>query len=384
MRILIHTFCASFHVMNTSQSCSIETCHGPRSPYHPKIYISSIYAAPESVFLISAYKKTIGTHSGHFHCDEALAVSLLKRTKEFANANLVRTRDPAKLAECDIVVDVGGVYDPAIHRYDHHQRGFTETFTEAHKTKLSSAGLVYKHFGKEVIMSILGKTEEDNDVDLIYKRTYDGFVEALDANDNGISAYPSNVTPLYKESPTSIYHRVARMNPLWSQPLSDAEIDARFVQASDMAGAEFVDFVKGLQLAWLPARSLVVDALERATEIHSSGRVIALQTCCPWKEHLMDLEKERGLDNPEKNILYVLYPEKAEENCNWRIQCVPVRSEGFENRKSLPEAWRGFRDEELSKISGVNGCIFVHAAGFIGGNKTRDGIYEMARLALEM
>lgn len=53
--------------------------------------------------------------------DEALAVSLLKKTKEFKGAHLVRTRDATKLAECDIVVDVGGVYDPATHRYDHHQ-----------------------------------------------------------------------------------------------------------------------------------------------------------------------------------------------------------------------------------------------------------------------
>ncbi len=36
-----------------------------------------------------------------------------------------RTRDPALLAVCDIVVDVGGVYDPATHRYDHHQRSVT-------------------------------------------------------------------------------------------------------------------------------------------------------------------------------------------------------------------------------------------------------------------
>lgn len=50
-----------------------------------------------------------------------MAVSLLKATKEFKGANLVRTRDATKLAECDIVVDVGGVYDPATHRYDHHQ-----------------------------------------------------------------------------------------------------------------------------------------------------------------------------------------------------------------------------------------------------------------------
>ncbi|KAI8082382.1 metal-dependent protein hydrolase [Thamnidium elegans] len=326
--------------------------------------------------------KTIGTHSGHFHCDEALAVSLLKRTNEFQGANLVRTRDATKLAECDIVVDVGGVYDPATHRYDHHQRGFTETFDDKHDTKLSSAGLVYKHFGKEVVMNLLEKTEIDGDVEMLYEKTYHGFVEALDANDNGISAYPSNINPLYKESPTSLYHRVAKKNPTWNNPMSDAEIDARFIEASDMAGAELEDYVLGLKNNWLPARSLVVEALDRAHEINASGRVIALERACPWKEHLLDLEKERGLTG-DKSILYVLYPESSPEG-NWRIQCVPLRAEGFENRKSLPEAWRGFRDDELSRISGVDGCIFIHAGGFIGGNKTRDGACEMAKLALEL
>jgi uncharacterized UPF0160 family protein len=53
-----------------------------------------------------------------------------------------RTVDPL-----DIVVDVGGVYSPEKHRYDHHQRGFTEVFGYGgfDKTKLSSAGLVYKY-----------------------------------------------------------------------------------------------------------------------------------------------------------------------------------------------------------------------------------------------
>ncbi|KAK4513729.1 F-box domain-containing protein [Mucor velutinosus] len=326
--------------------------------------------------------KTIGTHSGHFHCDEALAVSLLKKTKEFTGAQLIRTRDANKLAECDIIVDVGGVYDPATHRYDHHQRGFTETFDDKHQTKLSSAGLVYKHFGKEVVMHLLGKAEVDDDVEMLYQKTYHGFVEALDANDNGISAYPNTVSPLYKESPTSLYHRVAKKNPNWNEPMTDAEIDARFVEASDMAGAELADYVKGLQVSWLPARSLVVDALDKAAEVHPSGRVIALERSCPWKEHLLDLEKERGLME-DKSVLYVLYPESSPEG-NWRIQCVPLRPEGFENRKSLPEAWRGFRDDELSRISGVDGCIFTHAGGFIGGNKSRHGAYEMARLAIEL
>ena len=38
------------------------------------------------------------------------------------DAEVVRTRDPQRLAQCDVVVDVGGEYDPERHRYDHHQR----------------------------------------------------------------------------------------------------------------------------------------------------------------------------------------------------------------------------------------------------------------------
>ena len=33
-----------------------------------------------------------------------------------------RSRDEDVLNECDIVVDVGAVYDPDRHRYDHHQK----------------------------------------------------------------------------------------------------------------------------------------------------------------------------------------------------------------------------------------------------------------------
>ena len=81
----------------------------------------------------------IGTHSGHFHADEALAVWMLREhLPEYAGSPLVRTRDPARLAECHTVVDVGGEHDAARRRFDHHQRGFTTTFP-GRSTKLSSA-----------------------------------------------------------------------------------------------------------------------------------------------------------------------------------------------------------------------------------------------------
>ena len=54
--------------------------------------------------------------------------------------------DAPLVAPLDIVIDVGGIYSPEAHRYDHHQRGFTEVFGYGgyDRIKLSSAGLVYK------------------------------------------------------------------------------------------------------------------------------------------------------------------------------------------------------------------------------------------------
>lgn len=73
--------------------------------------------------------KIIGTHSGKFHCDEALAIAMLSKTKEFGDAIVVRSRNPEIHKKCDILVDVGGgmdhyfwcvltfiEYDPSRHR----------------------------------------------------------------------------------------------------------------------------------------------------------------------------------------------------------------------------------------------------------------------------
>ena len=55
----------------------------------------------------------------------------------------------------DILVDVGSEYIPEKLRFDHHQKSFTDTWDNNQdkfkNIKLSSAGLVYKHYGKEII-----------------------------------------------------------------------------------------------------------------------------------------------------------------------------------------------------------------------------------------
>lgn len=62
----------------------------------------------------------IGTHSGTFHCDEALGCYLLKQTIKYKDAEVVRTRDPAVLQDLDVVIDVGGVYDPGTALFSFH------------------------------------------------------------------------------------------------------------------------------------------------------------------------------------------------------------------------------------------------------------------------
>jgi uncharacterized UPF0160 family protein len=101
----------------------------------------------------------------------------------------------------------------------------------------------------------------------------------------------------------------------------------------------------------------------------------------PWSEHLYNLEEAEGKSG---EILYAIFPESGEEDSKWRIRAVSLENGSFENRKALPEAWRGLRDEELSTVSGVPGSVFIHASGFIGGNQTYEGVVALAGKAVEL
>jgi len=106
----------------------------------------------------AAGMKVIGTHSGAFHCDEVFASVMLLYTKDYANSIIVRTRDEEIVDRLDIVCDVGSIYDPAKLRFDHHQKTFTDVWSDDEKYKLirlSSAGLIYRHFGKEVLTNLV-------------------------------------------------------------------------------------------------------------------------------------------------------------------------------------------------------------------------------------
>jgi uncharacterized UPF0160 family protein len=320
---------------------------------------------------------TIGTHDGSFHCDEVLGCALLHRTARFANADVVRTRDPAKLAECDIVIDVSGECVPESMKFDHHQRSFTETFSDDKTlTRLSSAGLVYKHFGKEILAKAVEGMGAEADVETLFPLVYDKFVEAVDAIDNGVSQYDTDAPSRYVNN-TGLASRVGSLNPSWNEESTPEIQMERFAKGMEIAYADFENCVRYLVRSWLPARAIIEEAVEGRTSVHPSGKIIKLSTVAPWKEHLFQVEEAQGIAG---ETLYVLY---QDSRGGWRVQCVPPSLGSFACRKALPEPWRGVRDDALSEATGIEGCIFVHASGFIGGCKTYEGALALATKSLD-
>lgn len=327
------------------------------------------------------YQTFIGTHSGNFHCDEILAITMLRTLPEYKNAAVVRTRDIEVLKKCTIVVDVEAEYDPARNRFDHHQRGFEETM-KGYSTKLSSSGLIYKHFGREVLRRIFNRksqesstssmhivpTLDDDVIDKLYEKVYRDFMEHIDGIDNGVAVSDGHIN--YKIG-SHLSGRVSSLNPSWNQESSNEDFERRFSLALQLVSNEFFDYLIDLVESWWPGRLLVELAFNKRYEYHESGEIIVLERYCPWNAHLEDIEADHSLQGLVKYVLY------KDSYGSWRIQAAPVSAGNFASRLALPESWRGMRNDELDNICGVEDCIFVHANGFIGGNKTLEGALQM-------
>lgn len=328
---------------------------------------------------------SIGTHNGTFHCDEILACFMLQQLPQYQNAEIVRSRDDAVLKGCDIVVDVGSVFDESKQRFDHHQNTFQHTLGSLRaeyaekfsKVRLSSAGLVYTYFGEEVIKHVV-KQKANADVDgeclrSVFEKVYENFIEEIDGIDNGVAQFADE--PTYRIS-THLSARIGHFNSQWNSS-GDFNEQVAFEKAKTAAGAELVDCILYYATVWWPARSIVDEAIKKRFDVHPSGKIIELEQFCPWKQHLYVLEKKHQC---EGELLYCVFGQSGSDN---RVICVPNTPTSFICRKFLPEPWRGVRDDQLAAISGIPAAKFCHATGFIGGASTRDGTLQMAITAVE-
>jgi uncharacterized UPF0160 family protein len=162
---------------------------------------------------------------------------------------------------------------------------------KGYATKLSSAGLIYKHFGHRILQEVLkgddGENANEELVSVCYQKLYKGFFEHVDAIDNGIAV--SDQAPKYHIS-TTLSARVGTLNPSWNEPQTSDVVNERFREAMALTCSEFLSHAHSLSHSWWPARSIVQKALDTRKDVHPSGQIILFDQACPWKDHLFELE----------------------------------------------------------------------------------------------
>lgn len=285
--------------------------------------------------------KTIVTHNGNFHADDVFSIAALKSI--FPDFNLVRTRDLSVIAQADIVIDVGGEYNPDAGRFDHHQRGGAGA--RENGIPYSSFGLIWQKYGVEICQ---GSQEVANSVDA-------GLVSTIDAIDCGhVEGVSQGI---------SLSQTISMFNPTWQE---ESDFDACFDEAVAFASRVLTRFIASAS-GGINSKSIVAKAIENAAD----PRVIVLEKYTPWKTTVHTLSKE---------ALYVIYPSGSGP---FRIQTVPVELGAFEDRKPLPKSWSGLADKALQDVTGIDDAMFCHNGLFIAGAQSFESVMKMAAIALQ-
>jgi len=296
----------------------------------------------------------IGTHSGSFHADDALGVAILHQLHPLASVS--RTRDAEVWQTCDALVDVGGVYEVESHRFDHHQKGFSER--RANGTPYAGAGLVWKTYGKDYVascmpaLSAIQREAVAADVDA-------KLIQFADAVDSGIDVPGPNAFGL-----AGI---VSSFNAPWVA--TDSNEDQRFLDASRLAGTVLRNLVLSICAEQLAA-TLVERAIQEANG--KGGRILLLDTPrVPYDRYVCELAPD---------ALFVVYPSASGKQ--YQVRVIPEVLGQFKARADLPAGWAGLQDEELSAVTGVADAVFCHNGRFIAGAKTREGAWALAEKAV--
>ena len=288
----------------------------------------------------------IVTHNGKFHADEVFAVATLLLIHEGNNVEVVRTRDTEIIDTGDIVVDVGGKYDPAKGRFDHHQK--EGAGVRENGIPYSSFGIVWKEYGERLCDSKSVSTSIDKFL-----------VEPMDAIDNGV-----NIRKFIMEdvSDYDIGDVINAFNPSWKEVTDRG--------TSFMEAVEVAKKILMREIVRTKDKEEGNATVEKVYINSNDKRIIVLENYLPWADVL------RNYPEP----LFVVY--QNSDKSGWHVQTVRSDPHLFESRKNLPKAWGGKRDVELQETTGVSDATFCHKNLFLCVAKTKEGAIALAEKAL--
>lgn len=296
------------------------------------------------MFLLSK-KVKVAVHDGKLHPDDVFSVAILAMFLE-KPLKIFRTRDPKVLSEMDYVLDVGGEYNPNVHKFDHHQEGWNEK--RGNGIAYATAGLVWKEYGEK----ICGSKDVADKID-------ERIIQIIDAEDNGIEIYKDIFEGV---TPYSIFDYISAFNPTWMEKKKDP------LEAFELA---VVEALKILSREIERAKDSILGR-KKVQEIYEKTedkRILILDDNYSW----------RKIVNSYPEPLFII---KKQEN-NWTINTVGVPGFKFKSKLDFPESWAGKKGDELAKITGVTDAIFCHNKRFMCMAKSKEGVIALARLAIK-
>ncbi len=291
---------------------------------------------------------TIVTHDESFHCDEVFAVAATILYLKGAPYEIIRTRNPDIISKADIVIDVGGMHDPATYRFDHHQPGGAGIRNNG--ISYASFGLVWKQFGKAIC-------KDEMVAELVDQK----IVQSIDAMDCGVELMQPTHPGIF---PYTLHDILFSFRPTWKEKTLD-------VMPVFLHTITALSFVLQREIKRIAdeeeGRQFVEEAYQRADD----KRVVVLENNYPAAETLSKY--------PEP--LYVVKP-NFEESI-WKVKAIKEDVKLFAERKKLPLSWRGKSDMQLAKITGIKDAFFCHNNGFIAKARSKEGAIALAKLAIK-
>ncbi len=290
--------------------------------------------------------QTIVTHSGSFDPDDVLAVAALKLYLVGVEVKIVRSRDKKVIDDADWVIDVGGCYDLATQRFDHHQNGLP---LRDNSIPYSAFGLVWKEFGVSIC-------DSEEVADRIEKR----LVFPIDAADNHI--------PVSKPShpdiePFEFFDVIDVFKPVWG---SDEDFDSEFHLAVEFAQKLLERMIKHAK-----GKVVINEMIQDRYDSSEDKSILIFSEPVP-RYSLVDYE----------DVKIIVSPVPATDVPNWMAGVVPKKGETFVNKVNFPEKWTGLSDDELVEASGIDEAVFCHKERYVFVAKTKAGALAAARKAI--